>query len=464
MPKAKILIVEDQYIEASNLELILKRAGYAVCDIARSVAAALKVIASEKPDMVLVDIHLRGRLTGIDLAQMLSQKHIGFIFISANSRQDILDAAKTTRPYGFLLKPFREKDILIALEVALFSQQQDRELKGKLKAPVDPLRRVARDSGIVGDSKAVLLLNSNIKIVAESEVAVLIRGESGTGKELIAQTIHKQSNRSDYPFITVNCAALPDNLIESELFGHEKGAFTDALVSRIGKFEQAEGGTIFLDEIGEIPLETQVRFLRVLQEKEVAVIGGKTKKIDVRVLAATNRDLEDAMASGAFRADLYYRLNVFPIVSPALREHVEDIPVLTDHFIKKFNALEGKKVSGVDDRVMELMQQYHWPGNIRELENVIHRAVILCPAGTIGSVDLEAQRTEPSSGSSPSKSIVDVEREHILAVLKACEWKVYGPGGAAEVLGMKVPTLNSRIKKLGIVKSGLKKNNKPYKN
>jgi len=203
MPKAKILIVEDQYIEASNLELILKRAGYAVCDIARSVAAALKVIASAKPDMVLVDIHLRGRLTGIDLAQMLSQKHIGFIFISANSRQDILDAAKTTRPYGFLLKPFREKDILIALEVALFSQQQDRELKGKLKAPVDPLRRVAGDSGIVGDSKAVLLLNSNIKIVAESEVAVLIRGESGTGKELIAQTIHRQSNRANHPFITV---------------------------------------------------------------------------------------------------------------------------------------------------------------------------------------------------------------------------------------------------------------------
>lgn len=464
LSKPKILIVEDQYIEASNLELILRRAGYEVSDIARSVPSALKIVASTNPDMVLVDIHLQGRLTGIDLAQMLSKKNIAFIFISANSRQEILDAAKVTRPYGFLLKPFREKDILIALEVALFTLKQDRELKLKLKTPVDPLQRLAKGSDIVGASKEALLLNSNIKIVSQSEVAVLILGESGTGKELIAQTIHKQSNRANQPFITVNCAALPGNLVESELFGHEKGAFTDALTTRIGKFEQAQGGTIFLDEIGEIPLETQVKFLRVLQEKEVEVIGGKTRKIDVRVLAATNRNLQEAMASGDFRTDLYYRLNVFPIVSPPLRARIDDIPLLANHFIEKFNAQEGKKVKGIDDRVIEIMQRYQWPGNIRELENVIHRAVILCSGEIISYVDLDAERAGSAAGFGQLRSIVDVEREHILAILKKCDWKVYGPGGAAEVLGMKVPTLNSRIKKLGIKKMGLKKNNRPYKN
>ena len=461
--KAKILIVEDQYIEASNLELILLRAGYQVCEIARSVAAALKIIAVEKPDMVLVDIQLQGRLTGIDLAQMLSQKNIAFIFISANSRQQILDAAKMTRPYGFVLKPFREKDILIALDVALYTHMQDRELKLKNKAPVDPLHRTNGSCNIVGDSKAVLLLLSNIKIVSQSDVAVLILGESGTGKELIAQNIHKQSGRSTKPFITVNCAALPANLIESELFGHEKGAFTDASIARIGKFEQANGGTIFLDEIGEIPLETQAKFLRVLQEKEIEIVGGKTKKVDVRILAATNRNLQEEMASGRFRADLYYRLNVFHIVLPALRLRSDDIPLLADHFVKKYSGQEGKSITGIDNRVVELLQQYQWPGNIRELENVIHRAVILCSGNMISYIDLEAQPEAFSSFFARSKNINDVEKEHIVSVLKECDWKVYGPGGAAELLGMKVPTLNSRIKKLGIKKTGLKNNNKPYK-
>ena len=461
--KAKILIVEDQYIEASNLELILLRAGYIVCDIARSVAAALKIIAGEKPDMVLVDIQLQGRLTGIDLAQMLSQKNIAFIFISANSRQQILDAAKATRPYGFLLKPFREKDILIALDVALYTHSQDRELKLKQKVLIDPLHKATAGSTIIGDSKEVLLLLSNIKIVSQSEVAVLILGESGTGKELIAQNIHKQSARSARPFITVNCAALPANLIESELFGHEKGAFTDASAIRTGKFEQANGGTIFLDEVGELPLETQAKFLRVLQEKEIEVVGGKTKKVDVRVLAATNRNLQEEMAAGRFRADLYYRLNVFPMVSPPLRSRVDDIPPLANHFVQKYSQQERKNITGIEDRVMELLQQYQWPGNIRELENVVHRAVILCFGNKISYIDLGIPSEEMPFTNGRSKNIVDVEREHILCVLKECDWKVYGPSGAAEILGMKVSTLNSRIKKLGIKKTGIKKNSKPYK-
>lgn len=455
--KARILIVEDQYIEASNLELILLRAGYIVCEIARSVASALKIIGNEKPDMVLVDIQLQGRLTGIDLAQMLSQKGIAFIFISANSRQQILDAAKMTRPYGFLLKPFREKDILISIDVALYTHMQDRELKLTTTAPVDPLQRTNGARNIIGDSKALLLVLSNIKILSQSEVAVLILGESGTGKELIAQTIHKHSARSSKPFITVNCAALPSNLIESVLFGHEKGAFTDASVARAGKFELANGGTIFLDEIGEIPLDTQAKFLRVLQEKEIEVVGGKVKKVDVRILAATNRNLQEEMASGRFRADLYYRLNVFPIISPPLRARKEDIPLLADHFVKKFSDLEGKQITGIDNTVIELMQQYQWPGNIRELENVIHRAVILCTGSKINYVDLEAPVAQPNSMVTRSKNILEVEKEHILSVLVECDWKVFGPGGAANVLGMKVSTLNSRIKKLGIKKNRAEK-------
>src|ERR1700744_1366994 len=419
--KTKILIVEDQYIESSNLELILLRAGYVVCEIARSVASALKIIGNERPDMVLVDIQLQGRLTGIDLAQMLSQKNIAFIFISANSRQQILDAAKMTRPYGFLLKPFREKDMLVALEVALYTHLQDQELKLKNKKAADPLHKVSVGSNIIGDSKAVLLVLSNIKIVSQSEVAVLILGESGTGKELIAQNIHKQSARSGKPFITVNCAALPANLIESELFGHEKGAFTDASVARIGKFEQANGGTIFLDEIGEIQLETQAKFLRVLQEKEIEIVGGKTKKIDVRILAATNRNLLEEMASGRFRADLYYRLNVFPITCPSLRSRPEDIPLLAEHFVKKYSSLESKKITGINEQVLASLQQYLWPGNIRELENVIHRAVILCQGEQINYIDLNAQ-PDRSPVLGRSKNINDVEKEHILSVLKECGW------------------------------------------
>jgi two-component system response regulator HydG len=457
--KGKILIVEDQYIEASNLELMLLRAGYAVCEIVRSVGAALKSIIIERPDMVLLDIQLQGRLTGVDLGHMLSQKNIPFIYISANSRQQILDAAKVTKPSGFVLKPFREKDIIIALEVGLYRSKQCCDLEIKKKVPAETVRRAGHGSNIVGQSKAVLLMLNNIKVVSQSEVAVLILGESGTGKELIAQNIHQQSSRSSKPFVTINCAVLPASLIESVLFGHEKGAFTDASSAKIGKFEQANGGTIFLDEIGELPLETQAKFLRVLQEKEIEIIGGKTKKIDVRILAATNRNLQDEMASGRFRADLYYRLNVFPIISPPLRSRSEDIPLLTEHFIKKYNKLEGKSVLSLAPKPLKLLQHYQWPGNIRELENVIHRAVILSSGKTIDRIDLDAQPAATFAIFSTSNNINEVEKEHIIKVLIQCGWKVSGKSGAAQVLGLKVSTLNSRIKKLGIEKTELSKDN-----
>jgi DNA-binding NtrC family response regulator len=463
--KAKILVVEDQYIEANNLEVMLRSAGYRVCTIARSVADAVRVIEKELPDLVLIDIQLKGRQTGIDLGGLLSRKNIPFIYLSGNSKQQILDAAKTTRPSGFLAKPYREKDILIMLDVALYTHKENLALTRQSAVSADPAIAQEVLAGMVGPSRPMQELQGNIIRVAQSDVSVLICGESGTGKELIARNIHKLSARSRFPMICVNCAALPASLIEAELFGYEKGAFTSAHDKREGRFEQADGGTIFLDEIGELPLEMQSKFLRVLQEKEVEVIGGSTRKVNVRVIAATNRNLQEEMVAGRFRADLYYRLNVFPLNSPPLRERKEDLPALVTHFVAKLSKTEGSKVTGVSDHAMQEIMNYDWPGNVRELENIIHRHILLTGGTVINSFGtLSSKLGLQSATANYMRTIEEVEREHILTVLQKCNWKVYGPGGAAEILGMKVPTLNSRLKKLNIEKKGLKKNSKPYKN
>ena len=462
--KAKILIVEDQYIEANNLEIMLRKAGYRVCTIARSVADAVKVIEKEYPDLILVDIQLKGRQTGIELGHLLSRKNIAFIYLSGNSRQQILDAAKTTHPYGFLAKPFREKDILIMLEVALYTHKENLNLRKQKPSPSEVKAGEQLITDLIGESAMMQYLHQNIARIAHSDVSVLICGESGTGKELIARNIHRLSQRAGYPMISVNCAALPATLIEAELFGYEKGAFTNAMEKRAGRFEQADGGTIFLDEIGELPPEMQSKFLRVLQEKEVEVIGGKTKKVDVRVIAATNRNLQEEMASGNFRADLYYRLNVFPLNSPPLRERKNDLPLLVNHFIAKLSRAENSRVTGVSEQAMQEILRYDWPGNVRELENVIHRHILLSRNPIIHSFGNLTSQPVKNDIRDCMRTIEEVEREHILAVLMKCNWKVYGPGGAAEILGIKVPTLNSRLKKLNIEKAGLKKNSKPYKN
>lgn len=453
--KAKILIVEDQYIEANNLEVMLKRADYRVCTVARSVSSAVKVIEQESPDLVLLDIHLKGKLSGIDLAKLLSRKNIAFIYLSGNSKQQFLDAAKTTRPYGFLTKPFREKDILNMLEIALYAHRENLALTSqRLNSASGQAEDSSLFPGMIGESQQMKKLQQQILRIASSDVSVLIIGESGTGKELIARNIHLLSARARQPLISVNCAALPPTLIESELFGHEKGAFTSALDKRIGRFEQAEGGTIFLDEIGELPLEVQSKFLRVLQEKEVEVIGGKTKKVNVRVIAATNRNLQEDIVSGRFRADLYYRLNVFPLVSPPLRDRKQDLPLLINYFIGKLSKLEGSTVTGMSDQAIQELLNYDWPGNVRELENIIHRSILLTTAPVITSIcDLFDHSPKSNSVNNYMRTIEEVEREHIIAVLERCNWKVYGPGGAAEVLGIKVPTLNSRLKKLNIEKT-----------
>ncbi|HVO26149.1 MAG TPA: sigma 54-interacting transcriptional regulator [Candidatus Margulisiibacteriota bacterium] len=330
----------------------------------------------------------------------------------------------------------------------------------------EEIRSVHNVDEIVGQSRALGSALEKVRLVAETDSSVLILGETGTGKELIARSIHSRSRRRDRPLIKVNCAALPTGLIESELFGHERGAFTGAAERRIGRFELADGGTIFLDEIGEVPPEVQVKLLRVLQEHEFERIGGsKTIRVDVRVIAATNRDLSKAVAEGNFRQDLYYRLNVFPVTLPPLRTRPEDVPLLVHYFVGRFAAKIGRQISRVPRAAMQRLIAYSWPGNVRELENVIERAVILSrgteldvapemlmETHSVSSAATVEQRPRLVSGRDP-RSLDEVERDHIVSVLKQTRWRIDGPQGAARRLNLPPSTLRSRIKKLGIQRS-----------
>jgi two-component system, NtrC family, response regulator HydG len=451
---AKILIVEDQYIEAHNLQLILERAGYHVCTIADSVALALKIIKNEQPDMILLDIQLQGELTGIDLAKTLRDRNTAFIYLSANSDKKTLEQAKATNPNGFLVKPFREKDVLVTLDVAWYLHQENLKRLSNPKKLTSTAIIPETFNRIIGKSKALMEILDNIRSVGPTDTSVLILGETGTGKELIAKSFHQASARSTKPFVIVNCAALPSTLIESELFGHEKGSFTGANERKIGKFEQANEGTVFLDEIGELPRNLQIKFLRVLQEREIERIGGKTFKINVRVIAATNRNLEEEVAAGRFRLDLYYRLNVFPINLPPLRERKEDIQLLAESFITRFAIETGKKVAGLSANILNEMLNHNWPGNIRELENIMERCVLQAKGNTIETLPLYSENPKSSEPGLKDKikTIEENERDHIIATIKECKGKIYGRGGAAEALNISVSSLNARIKKLGIEK------------
>ncbi|MEP7111553.1 MAG: sigma 54-interacting transcriptional regulator, partial [Ferruginibacter sp.] len=311
---------------------------------------------------------------------------------------------------------------------------------------------------IVSRSKSFHRVLKQIEQVASTDATVLITGESGTGKELIARAVHNISNRSKRPLVKVNCATLPANLIESELFGHEKGAFTGAMERKIGRFELADGGTIFLDELGELPVELQAKLLRVLQEGEFERLGNpKTMKVNVRVIAATNRNLEQAIEKKEFREDLYYRLNVFPITSPPLRDRKEDIPLLVKHFCQKHEPRVGKKIVNVSPKVIDVLMEYNWPGNIRELENLIERAMIICQGTILEYGDwLPISKSVSENGNRKTNlsKLDDVEKDHILDVLKKTNWKVSGEKGAAKILGLNPTTLEARMKKLGIKRDG----------
>jgi len=338
-------------------------------------------------------------------------------------------------------------------EINKYKQQLENE-KTYLKEEIEISQNY---SEIIGESQEMKKVFRMVTQVAPSDSTVLLLGETGTGKELIARAIHNASPRKNKLMIKINCAALPANLIESELFGHERGSFTGAFDRRIGKFELANNGTLFLDEIGEMPLELQVKLLRALQEKEIERIGGKTTiKTDVRIIAATNRDLEKLMEEGKFRIDLYYRLNIFPIQLPPLRKRHEDIPQLASHFLLRFCKKAGKKISNFSNKALEQLQQHDWPGNIRELEHLIERSVLLTAGDTIKEFDLPNKKSRSVTEVKPEnlkiQTIFENEKEYILKILKHVDGRIAGEGGAAEILGIPPSTLNSRIKKLGIRK------------
>ena len=308
-------------------------------------------------------------------------------------------------------------------------------------------------SGIIGESRSLRRVLKQVETVAPTDSTVLVCGETGSGKELVARAVHDLSPRKGRAFVKLNCAAIPTGLLESELFGHERGAFTGAVSQKVGRFELANRGTLFLDEVGEIPLELQPKLLRVLQEQEFERLGGtRTIKVDVRLVAATNRDLGKMVAEGRFRSDLYYRLNVFPLTLPPLRERQDDIPRLVRHFTQHFARRMGRWIDTVSASVMEALVRYHWPGNVRELQNVIERAVILSRGPTL---QIPLNEFEPSAMAVPPQpfravKMVDTEREHILAALRNTGWRVGGPRGAASQLGMKRTTLQKKMKKLGL--------------
>jgi PAS domain S-box-containing protein len=367
---------------------------------------------------------------------------------------------KPTHMAGSIQDITEQKQSAEALQAALAEITKLKEQLEKENVCLQDALRGKHDfEAIVGQSALLQITLHKVEHVATTNASVLLLGETGTGKELLARAIHQQSPRRDKPLVKVNCAALPSSLIESELFGHVKGAFTGALTDKVGRFQLADGGTLLLDEIGELDPDLQVKLLRVLQDGEFEQIGStQTVRVDVRLIAATNRDLHEAMREGSFRPDLYYRLSVFPIEVPPLRDRRDDIPLLVWHFITQKQRRLGKNIVNVPSDVMDRLVRYDWPGNIRELENVIERAMILSPGSSLVLSDTLAnstRRAKPQRVPVPpavesSMRLEDIDRSHILAVLHECQWRVKGAGNAAERLGMKASTLRYRMKKLGI--------------
>ncbi len=384
LPERKqVLIVDDEPNLRKILSAQLSRDGYEVMT-AEDGEQGLALLKEHHIDLVITDLKMP-KVDGMTLLRkaLELEPELPVVLITAHGTIDTAVEALKSGAFDFVTKPFDKDEVRQIVAKAL----KTRDLRAADATPVETGRGVR--FGIIGDSPGIADLYAVLERVADTPTTVLITGESGTGKELVARALHEHSGRKDKPFIKVNCAAIPKELIESELFGYERGAFTGAVSSKPGRFELANGGTLFLDEIGEIPIEMQVKLLRALQESEFERVGGiKTIRIDVRLVAATNRDLKKLIAGGTFREDLFYRLNVVPIRLPALRERTTDIPLLVEHFLVKFNERLKKKVEGTEPEASETLASYPWPGNIRELENVIERAVLFCDTAKLRASDL----------------------------------------------------------------------------
>jgi DNA-binding NtrC family response regulator len=370
MAAERILVVDDEELNRDLLQQILEREGYQVA-IAANGQEALALLRQEMFHVVLTDLKMPG-MTGVEVIRelkMLAPSTMGIIHTAYGSVETAVEAMKAGA-YDYVTKPVRRDELLVVIQRALEFQRLHHEnvsLRKQLKAKY-------KFDNIVSDNEKMQAIFTQVEKVADTDSTILIYGESGTGKELIARALHYNSYRQDKPLVPINCGAIPEDLLESELFGHEKGAFTGATAQRMGRFELANGGTIFLDEIGEMRPSLQVKILRVLQEREFERIGGtRTIKVDVRILAATNKNLEELVAHQQFRDDLFWRLNVIPITLPPLRERLSDISLLVAHFIARFNAEKRQHLTGITPEALQMLQSYHWPGNVRELENTVER-------------------------------------------------------------------------------------------
>jgi DNA-binding NtrC family response regulator len=464
--KPFVLVIDDDPAIRDSLRNLILSAGLDV----QTCGSAQEFLTSRRPgafSCLVLDVELPG-LSGLDLQQELAKVDVQIptIFITGHGDIPMTVRAMKAGAVEFLTKPCRDEDLLNAIKQAIKRDPQIGQAKSDLADDEQRQRdvQVWRDIGsseVVGQSEALRRVLRAVDTVAATDSTVLIGGETGTGKELIAHAIHNLSPRRPRPFVKVNCAAIPSTLLESELFGHEKGAFTGAITRRIGRFELANGGTLFLDEIGDVPLELQPKLLRVLQEQEFERVGGtQTIRVGVRLVAATNLDLAKMVAEKRFRSDLYYRLNVFPIEIPALRDRREDIPLLVRHFVRKHAKRMKRRIETIAPSALKAMTEYDWPGNVRELANVIERAIITARAGEL-CFDLpaatERDDTARPSAATPAHrpgeilSAVEMrqqERQNIAAALRQTKGKVYGPAGAARLLGMKPTTLLSRLARL----------------
>jgi two-component system nitrogen regulation response regulator NtrX len=446
MPTRRILIVDDEENIGRSLRLILEREGYAV-NVCRSVAEYQAHPDSQRADAYLLDVKLPDG-SGIDLLRAARQNGASAPAIMISGHGTIADAVEATRAgaYDFLEKPLGRDRVLLALKNAL-EQSTLRKENERLR------ELVGGTPCMIGSSPAWLRTVEQASLAARSDARVLLIGESGTGKELLAAHIHNSSPFSSGPFVKVNCAAIPTELLETELFGHEKGSFTGATGTRRGKFELADGGTIFLDEVGDLHAASQAKLLRVLQEGEFHRVGGEQIiKVAVRVVSATNRDLGAMVAQEKFREDLYYRLSVVPIRVPALRERTQDIRLLAEYFLEDFCARNNFKPKILDSSVLPMLESYAWPGNARELRNVIERMAILSQGERLNRdaipVEIRVQR-EAGPKSTIQEARESAEREHILRALEESKWNV---SGAARALGMERTNLHKRIRALGLTR------------
>lgn len=449
-----ILIVDDEQSIRDSLTGILQDEGFITLTAANG-EEALQLLREERPDLVLLDIWMPG-MDGLETLTRMREFATEQLVIMMSGHGTIETAVKATKlgAHDFVEKPLSLEKILIIIQNALRLNQLAEENRS-LKA------RFAKEHEVIGASQAIMALQRQVEIVAPTSGWALITGENGTGKELVARGIHARSLRADKPFIEVNCAAIPEDLIESELFGHERGAFTGATAQRRGKFDLAHEGTLFLDEIGDMSLKTQAKVLRILQERKFERVGGsRTIEVDVRVIAATNKDLPKQIAAGLFREDLYYRLNVIPFHVPPLRERREDIPLLANHFLTFFCNKEGREVKSLSEAALAALASYSWPGNVRELKNLIERLVIMVPTRVIGREQLPQTIVQPHmdtvetaipesvlASSTFREARDEFEKEYLLLKLEENDWNI---SRTAEAIEMERSNLHRKIRSFGI--------------